>query len=252
MTGKFQQAKTKLKDALRKSESNPKSPYIVLLDEANLSPMEHYWSDFIKLADLNYPRNIKISDNEEIQFGKGFRFVATINHDHTTEALSNRLIDRASIIQLEKPDKNNIVDEINEFSEKVLNIFDFVELQNLFIPTPKWKSDETLIVNTLESIKEKIEKTNNGIIISPRKHIAILKYCKVATGLLEGNSYTALDYAVSQHILPLINGRGDEFENILKTLKEDLRDKGMLKSEKLLNKIIERGKEFKHFKYIYY
>jgi hypothetical protein len=47
----------------------------VLLDEANLSPIEHYWSDFIKLGDLNYPRTIKISDNKEIKFGKGFRFV---------------------------------------------------------------------------------------------------------------------------------------------------------------------------------
>jgi hypothetical protein len=79
----------------------------VLLDEAK-SKSDRTLSDFIKLVDLNYPRNIKISDSKEIKFGKGFRFVATINHDHTTEALSNRLIDRASIIQLEKLTKNSI------------------------------------------------------------------------------------------------------------------------------------------------
>lgn len=247
----FQPAKTKLKDALQKSEDVPNAPYIVLLDEANLSPIEHYWSDFIKLADLNYPRTIKISDNKEIKFGKGFRFVATINHDHTTEALSNRLIDRASIIQLDQPDKNSIIEEDAE-NKLISSIFDFLELENLFKPTLKWKSDATVIENTLEGIKEKIEKNNTGIIISPRKHIAILKYCKVATGLLEGNSYIALDYAVSQHILPLINGRGVDFEKMLYSLKEDLNSKGMTKSEKLLNKIIERGKEFKHFRYIYY
>jgi MoxR-like ATPase len=247
----FQPAKTKLKDALQKSEDDPNAPYIVLLDEANLSPIEHYWSDFIKLADLNYPRTIKISDNKEIKFGKGFRFVATINHDHTTEALSNRLIDRASIIQLDQPDKNSIIEEDTD-NKLISSIFDFVELENLFKPTLKWKSDATVIENTLEGIKEKIEKNNTGIIISPRKHIAILKYCKVATGLLEGNSYVALDYSVSQHILPLINGRGVDFEKMLYSLKEDLNSKGMTKSEKLLNKIIERGKEFKHFRYIYY
>jgi MoxR-like ATPase len=251
LTNKFQPAKTKLKKALSNSEINPNAPYIVLLDEANLSPIEHYWSDFIKLADLNYPRSIKISDNEEIKFGKGFRFVATINHDHTTEALSNRLIDRAPIIQLDKPEKTSIMDEDSD-DIVMTSIFDFVELENLFKPTLKWKSDATVIENTLEGIKEKIEKNNTGIIISPRKHIAILKYCKVATGLLEGNSYIALDYAVSQHILPLINGRGDDFEKMLHSLKEDLNNKGMSKSEKLLTKIIERGKEFKHFRYIYY
>ena len=61
LTGKFQPAKTKLKEALEKSSLYSNAPYVVLLDEANLSPMEHYWSDFIKLADTNYSRKIKIS-----------------------------------------------------------------------------------------------------------------------------------------------------------------------------------------------
>lgn len=248
LTNKFQPAKTKLKEALKKSEEYPNSPYLILLDEANLSPIEHYWSDFIKLADSDYPRKIKISESEEIKFGQGFRFIATINHDHTTEALSNRLIDRAAIIQLEKP---NVINEINDVSENIKTIFDFIELENLFIETSKWKTEEELIKDTFNKIKEKLE-FNHTIIISPRKEIAIYKYCKVATGLLDGNSYVALDYAISQHILPLINGRGDSFEELLRNLKRDFSDKGMTKSEKLINKIIERGKELKHFKYIYY
>ena len=141
LTQKYQSAKTNLKEALEKSESNPRAPYIVLLDEANLSPIEHYWSDFIKLADTNYSRKIKISDNNEIQFGDGFRFVATINHDHTTEALSNRLIDRAAIIHLDKPIGSL---ELNDISLNADNIFDFKEVQNLFKETQKWKTDEIL------------------------------------------------------------------------------------------------------------
>ncbi|SHG40819.1 AAA domain (dynein-related subfamily) [Flavobacterium segetis] len=248
LTNKFQPAKTKLKEALKKSEEKQNSPYIVLLDEANLSPIEHYWSDFIKLADVDYPRKIKISEGEEINFGSGFRFVATINHDHTTETLSNRLIDRASIVQLEKP---NSITEITENTTNIDTIFDFLELQKLFTETPKWKTEEELIKDTFNKIKEKLE-SNHTIIISPRKEIAIYKYCKVATGLMEGNSYVALDYAISQHILPLINGRGESFQKLLEGLKSDLNDKGMTKSEKLLTKIIERGKELKHFRYIYY
>nr|WP_315214107.1 AAA family ATPase [uncultured Flavobacterium sp.] len=249
LTNKFQPAKTKLKEALEKSSKYLNSPYIILLDEANLSPIEHYWSDFIKLADTNYPRKIKISDDEEITFGEGFRFIATINHDHTTETLSNRLIDRASIIQIDKPE---YVEEIKETLENIETIYDFNELQNLFIKTKKWQEDEGIILTTLKLIKEKLESSNSGINVSPRKEIAITKYCKVATGLLEGNSYTALDYAVSQHILPLINGRGEDFEKILIELKEILNNKAMSKSEKLLNKIIQRGKGLKHFRYIYY
>lgn len=246
LTNKFQPAKTKLKEALKKSEENPNAPYIVLLDEANLSPIEHYWSDFIKLADTNYERKIKISDNEEILFGEGFRFIATINHDHTTEALSNRLVDRAAIIQLDKP---NSIQE--DSSININSVFDFIELQNLFNETQKWQTDEIMIKDTFTKIKERLE-SNHTIVISPRKENAVYRYCKVATGLLDGNSYVALDYAISQHILPLINGRGESFHSLLKDLKNDLYDKGMIKSEKILNRIIERGKDLKHFKYIYY
>ena len=152
------------------------------------------------------------------------------------------------VIQLEKP---NVITEINDISDNIKTIFDFIELENLFIETSKWKTEEELIKDTFNKIKEKLE-FNHTIIISPRKEIAIYKYCKVATGLLDGNSYVALDYAISQHILPLINGRGDSFEELLRNLKRDFNDKDMTKSEKLINKIIEKGKELKHFKYIYY
>jgi MoxR-like ATPase len=249
LTNKFQSSKTRLRESLIDSEAHSNSPYIVLLDEANLSPIEHYWSDFIKLADFNNSRKIRISGNEEINFGQGFRFLATINHDHTTEALSNRLLDRAAIIQLEKPDE---LLEINEVLDHVNTIYDFTEIEKLFSTTSKWKSEEESIKDTLENIIKKIESNYTGIIISPRKKIAIEKYCKVATGLLEGSSYTALDYSVSQHILPLINGRGEDFEILMRSLKKDFNDKGMTKSEKLLNKIIERGKGLRHFRYIYY
>ncbi|AIG29678.1 hypothetical protein IA01_03970 [Flavobacterium psychrophilum] len=255
LTNKFQPAKTKLREALKKSEENPNAPYLVLLDEANLSPIEHYWSDFIKLADTNYSRKIKISDNEEIQFGDGFRFVATINHDHTTEALSNRLIDRAAIIQLDKPKEIKDDSIIN-----IDSIFNFTEIQTLFKePTKKWQTVKELIEDTFTKIKEILE-SDHTIIISPRKEIAVYKYCKVATGLLEvdsnsnsdDGSYIALDYAISQHILPLINGRGGDFMKLLEDLKKVLNDKGMIKSVNLLNKIIKRGKDLKHFRYIYY
>lgn len=249
LTNKFQPAKTKLKDALVKSSEYKNSPYIVLLDEANLSPMEHYWSDFIKLADTSYSRKIKISDDEEISFGEGFRFIATINHDHTTETLSNRLIDRAAIIHIEKPEK---IEDVKDTLENIDTIYDFTEIQKLFIKTKKWQEDEGIIKSTLNQIIEKLESNNSGITISPRKILAITKYSEIATGVLEGNSYTALDFAVAQHIMPLINGRGEEFEKVLVELKEIFSQKAMSKSEKLLNKIIQRGKGLKHFKYIYY
>ena len=159
------------------------------------------------------------------------------------------MIDRAAIIQLEKP--NEIIKN-NDLPTNISSVVNFNQLQSIFIETPKWKEEKESIEDTFNKIKEKLE-SNHSIIISPRKEIAIYKYCQIATGLFDDNNkYTALDYAISQHILPLINGRGESFQKLLESLKSDLNDKGMNKSEKLLTKIIERGKELKHFRYIYY
>lgn len=78
-------------------------PYIVLLDEANLSPMEYYWSDFMRFCDYYNEESsckINISDNFIFTIPKTMRFFATVNLDHTTEILSPRLIDRSWIVKL--------------------------------------------------------------------------------------------------------------------------------------------------------
>lgn len=248
---KFQASKTKLKNALEASSKFKNAPYIVLLDEANLSPMEHYWSDFIKLADFDYERKIKLSDKETLEFGNGFRFLATINHDHTTEMLSNRLLDRASIIQIEKP--TNYDDKQLFLSTAFNEIFDFNTVDTLFKNIhSKWKSEERSSTNKLDDIIKLLESDNSGLIISPRKRNSVINYMRVATGLLKGNDYVALDYAVAQQVLPLVNMRGEKHHESLEKLKKLLQDVGIEKSAALLSRIIERGKEFKHFKYIYY
>lgn len=250
----FQESKTKLRTALKASSKYKNSPFIVLLDEANLSPMEHYWSDFIKISDFEYDRKIKISEKETIEFGNGFRFLATINHDHTTEMLSNRLLDRASLIQIDKPDKSNIENKHSLVNQVFSEIFDFESVNSLFKDTSKWTTENKTLTNKLDEVIKILESNHSGLIISPRKRNSVTNYLRVATGLIgdDTNDYIALDYALSQQVFPLINMRGETHLESLKSLKELLQKVGMEKSSGLLSRIIERGKEFKHFKYIYY
>lgn len=80
-------------------------PAVMLLDEANLSPMEYYWSDWMRLCDetekaLDGPVAVSLWDKGKTLVPPTLRFVATINNDSTTEPLSPRLIDRAAVITL--------------------------------------------------------------------------------------------------------------------------------------------------------
>ena len=81
-------------------------PYLVLLDEANLSPMEYYFADFMNICDERDEfSTISLGSDFTYRIPDSLRFLATINNDHTTENLSPRLIDRAWIITLPETEK---------------------------------------------------------------------------------------------------------------------------------------------------
>lgn len=87
---------------------------MVIFDEMNLSQIEHWFAPFLSLLELpqserylslygkgqvchnsiKYPSSIKIPDN--------ILFVGTVNLDETVKDFSDRVLDRANIITLEK------------------------------------------------------------------------------------------------------------------------------------------------------
>ena len=105
------------------------APYIVLLDEANLSPIEHYWAIFLKNCDLSSSsqREISIGGNRVFHLPQHLRFLATVNFDHTTEELSPRYLDRSWVIYLE-PDTS---DQIYDDDELVLNVENMIPYGSL-------------------------------------------------------------------------------------------------------------------------
>ncbi|WP_279147225.1 AAA family ATPase [Photobacterium carnosum] len=148
----YQESRTGLYNFLSRPTSiNDEALKLILLDEANLSSIEHYWSDFLGLCDVehfNRPIETGIPHPEKriITVNENTRFIATINNDATTERLSPRLIDRAPII--------NLSNHINSFSDSTDKIFDGAitakNLRALFYKEGAQlnKSDEITLNNT--------------------------------------------------------------------------------------------------------
>ena len=217
----------------------------ILLDEANLSPIEHYWSLFYNLTDSICNKNsylkINLGESETIEYPNNIRFIGTINYDQTTEELSPRIIDRANIIRMNPKtyEIENLTD--NMFESLNLSFQDCIELFELrdfsSSRTISWNSDYEdkykLIKKLFESLK---------IFISPRVEIAIKRYCSVAKKIMyEDNK--PLDYCISQRLLPLIRVQGNnakeklmELSTIFKTYKFEI-------SYKILEDIIQAGSE---------
>ena len=227
-----------------------KYPYIILLDEANLSPMEYYWADFMNVCDdPEEKHHINLGNDNIFQIPETLHFVATINNDHTTEILSPRLVDRAWIVSLPQSTSFQYGEKLDDNAIKLITWAMMKKTFGISTPSNISLSGEPQII--YDEIRKHFSR--GGILISPRVDIAVKKYCYIASQLMEddefGNSASvvALDYAISQKILPKIIGSGEIFEKWLNDLIQLCKANNLLKSADILEDIKARGES--HMKY---
>lgn len=242
----FEQTNKHLYDGLRLLDvegERSRYPYIVLLDEANLSPIEYYWADFMNACDSDSRfSKITLGDDIQLKIPTTLRFVATINNDDTTERLSPRLIDRAALIRLPDVPYARIEDE-NLADTSFVKVVEWENLQAVFAPDTSLDLDKVP-----DDIYNGICKLfrENKFSVSPRVDRAIRRYWAVAKNLFEsesGNDATiiALDYAVAQKLLPKINGSGKAYSDFLGKFQELCEKSNLEKSRTVLTNIIKRG-----------
>ncbi|WGW31977.1 AAA family ATPase [Pseudomonas aeruginosa] len=246
----YQRARTGLYDFLNRNDGGARTLQMVLLDEANLSPMEHYWSDFLGMCDAegrNRPIDTGMPDPDKryLQVPQNVRFIATINHDSTTERLSSRLIDRVPVISI---DHEVDIDYGFETEDLMLDgAIDYSLFEKFF----KYQGDEAELstihkdmLDTLVTIlSQRDAELGQSISISHRKRSAITNYCAAAVTNELMDPDTAFDFSVSQHILPHIEGYGSKFRNRIIKIQEVL-GKNHPRSNKHLERILTSGNDF--------
>lgn len=228
--------------ALENENDMVKAPYFVLLDEANLSPIEFYWSHFNYYYDNPEKQVVGYSDGTQYKFGKELKFLATINYDHTTEILSPRFLDRAWVISMNPvtfdsvlssaQDETNATNNANIVSiDSLMKCFDWIHFKNKKL-NPVTKERLNIIIGKMGQV---------GHVLSARSIRAINHYYLVAEEYMSSKE-VALDYAVAQKILPLINGNGKEYGEFIKDLLAVCQDNQLEKSTTILQKIISCSK----------
>lgn len=258
LTKAFEENNREVFDGLRLLDMEQKKglkkwPFLILLDEANLSPMEYYWADFMNVCDdLGDNSLVNLGNSNVFHIPETLHFLATINNDHTTETLSPRLIDRAWIITLPR---NTSVQYGQEIPEELVKNITWDEIRKVFtIAGYERKNFDRETQTIYDGLKDKLLR--QGLYISPRVDLAIQKYWIVASNLMEEDEYgntpnlVALDYAVAQKILPKIIGSGDEYESWLEEIKTYCDNKGLSYSAELLMSIVNRGnRQMKYYQF---
>ncbi|WBA58316.1 AAA family ATPase [Providencia sp. 21OH12SH02B-Prov] len=222
---------------------------IILLDEFNLSQPEHYFSPFLEMADPESKRVLTTGNPDKAYFNipEYLRFLGTINQDESVQSLTPRMLDRAAIINFDDFEPNyeislippeNTIDFASEAisGKKFIDIF---KANSLELPADIEKVLQ-LIVSTLRDDRPEY---GTPIIISYRKIKSIRAYYNVAGPLMSMESkYLGLDYAICQHVIPLLNGYGHNFGKRLEALMLNLPDE-MDKSIKMLKKVLNHGNQ---------
>lgn len=232
-------------DLLKISGNNDENslPALILLDEANLSPLEYYWSDFVGISDDidRRGRNIDLGNGHKLNIAPTVRFVATMNSDHTVEKLSPRIIDRTSFITLPQPQDiicDNETQASNYLPVNWNNFYKALSSDNKqFLPIEK---------NIFTDLKAIFDKMKSPLAARTRKSME--NYCLIARELFKEESglsseMVAIDYAILQKILPKISGAGMAYKQALDELLDLCKKNGFCRSESMLMQILESGNE---------
>lgn len=96
------------------AEQHKHRPYLIVLDEANLSSMEHYFATFLSALELKDPQPINLSpiphasapsrteDGTALAIPSNVWFMATANQDETTRRFAPKTIDRSTVLELQR------------------------------------------------------------------------------------------------------------------------------------------------------
>jgi len=246
LKGIFQPAKTGVYQFLKEQRDIDQSDLIlslILLDEANLSPIEHYWSDFLALCDpegSGRPIDTGLTGEDRyLPVPPNLRFIATINNDGTTEPLSPRLCDRVPIISMATPSINSGKDIASSFLDGAIP---YKRLESWFGCQPSEHDEPSLITDFFQKMEKSDKDLGMPIRVSHRKKNAIRKYYQAASIYI--SHIEAVDFALSQYALPLISGHGKLFAKRLKVLLESAISNDLKRTEYTLNAILDSGETY--------
>jgi hypothetical protein len=227
----------KLINSLQEQDRNNQLS-LVLLDEANLSPIEHYWSGFMGACDDNSRFS---TQGNPLKLPEGLRFIATVNYDRTTEPLSARFLDRSPVVYIENKNTDLFFDTQTKNDVEISEInFSFEYLLTLFGSS----TNATLTEDEQQFLLGLIEK-HSFMHIERRKIQNIINFVSTLRLVLDEGKSTnlkPLDAALLIYVLPLISGQGREYGLKIKIFEEYLLHNGLTLSAERLKEIINASK----------
>lgn len=234
-----------LAEVLRQCERDPDRLVFVLLDEMNLAPVEHYLAEMLSAMEevrggnrdarvRLYPRSQRPSNAEEwpaeLSYPPNLVLIGTVNVDESTRPLSERVLDRANVIQLSlNLTRRHHDDEVGAAPPRPW-LVSRTEWRRVCTLRPSDRHHDLLV-----SVAQIL--ANAGIGVGARAHLELERYIANADGVLSHEE--ALDFGVLQRIIPKIRGFKRDLATALEELRELLAEEEAHRSLRVLEAWLE-------------
>lgn len=271
-TGLYMPSETGLVDFLLKAEKSEKM-HVCIFDEMNLSQVEHWFAPFISLLELKNPDErylVLYNDsanphNKEkyksrVKIGKNVKFIGTVNLDETTRDFSDRLLDRANVITLNKLSFKEIHTRLKDFELNIdsykqafnNDVFGLVKEYENWInknePRRVFTEKEFDFFDELHEIIQKYDAqkgVSHRIIERMSDYINNIPLDSNGQPLLSRRE--AFDIQIKQRLMTKIRGPIEQFEKLIGTLTNP--DEELTNSELNNFFISEKAQQISDFKY---
>ena len=229
--------------------------YFLLLDEMNLARVEHYFSDWLAATEsrrvgvdgiieqqpisLHHQRDVMkahltLSDGSRIehevpaliQLPTNLVVTGTVNIDETTYGFSQKVLDRAMVIEFDDVDLNHLREDLREDEGDAYNIPN--KLPPFKMPTiDVYRRQPELVHTHLLNINKILEKSR--LHVGYRSALEISLFIEIFSSFVPGGKsdsslMKALDFAILQKVLPRLTGNRIKLEQTLAELCFYLRD----------------------------
>jgi energy-coupling factor transporter ATP-binding protein EcfA2 len=212
-------------NALKQAEKEEDKLFVICFDEMNLARVEHYFSQFLSILEMEPGRRLLRLYNDElanrlynsaqypptITIKDNVMFVGTVNLDESTYHFSDKVLDRANVIQLEVLPFSHLVDLGDK--KKVVHSRDQVINYEAFDLFKNKNRNLDLLPDEIDFLWElhcELQKVNKQMGVGQRIVRQMDAYLKNLPELTEFTREDALDLQIVQRILTKVRGSEDQ------------------------------------------
>jgi len=246
-----------LVNLLIQAQNSPNEMFVVCFDEMNIARVEHYFSQLLSVLELDInKRELRLYNDEyqakiyngnlynpKIKIGQNILFVGTVNLDESTFHFSDKVLDRANVLNLKMVpyyDVKSTVEKygIDEEIKKQQTSADSIKSTH-YLNFRKNESEISLSESEsriLWDIHLEIHKNNKNIGVGWRIVKQISTYLNNIPQKSPLNREEAFDLQLVQRVLTKIRGNNEGLEALLGTYD----DYGNAINESIIMEIISK------------